>query len=154
MFHQQGPAITALVTNLSLSFTYSAYGMKRRPIAKKLKANAHQDAIVVENDFGLFHHQEAGLNAIGLAIARPPSPQKLLTAWTVGDSWLEDNVNFALDDSSNLYEHELNKEGWEVVHEAVVGKHKRKRKRNPRSELSVSSVFYLLVTYSVNTILM
>jgi len=105
---------------------------------KRARFDSHQDTIPIQGDHGLIHHQEGGLNSSSLPTITPPSPQKIRTAWTIGETWLEDDETYALDESGVLYEEELNKEGWEFVHEAVPGTKKRKRTRNPRSEISVS----------------
>lgn len=116
------------------------------PSAKRprLKFESYQDFLGGDEDYSVLHHTEARFNSRSGLIPRGSSPQKLETDWTIEDSWYPDDPEFALDDEAGeLYDKEIDQEGWKVERDGQKNKRKRKREKNPRSQTSVRLLLVL-----------
>ncbi|KAF9471428.1 hypothetical protein BDN70DRAFT_820006, partial [Pholiota conissans] len=110
--------------------------MFTRP-AKKVKVNHYHDRVPIEDDFEVVHSRSSGLSTRNLAIETPRSPQKGRTTWVVGSTWApEDDLDLALDETSQFFEEEMLAEVFESGPSRVEA-HEKKR---TRSRTSVSNV--------------
>lgn len=107
-------------------------------------SNIRRLRVPLDDDFEVVQARTSSLRGPGGTTAEGArSPLKGRTTWTVGSSWApEDDPEFSLDSDSERHDDELKKDLGAVLDKAQASKGKQKKKK--RSEVSVSSMNYIV----------
>src|SRR5690348_6457839 len=105
--------------------------------SRKRTRSAYRERIDLEDDLEVVHARTSHVNARGVTIDTPPSPQRTCTTWILRNSWgPEDNTEFALEQSDDWVNVAVDSEVFE--HSEVLQPVKAPKKRRSKRSVCLS----------------